>query len=240
MANPFVRKLAACGELTSIDMLRLEAACQSTHQVPAHRDLIREGDEPNSMFIVLSGWAHRYKVLPDGSRQIVAFLMPGDFCDIHVGELDAMDHSVGTLTPCVIATLPRLAVEELIIASPRLSKAFVRAQLIDQGVMRAWIISIGRRSAAKGLSHLMLELFFRMRTIGLTTDGSCEMPLTQAVLADALGLTAVHTNRIVRQLRIDGVLTIAAKRLSIPDVSQLARLAGFDDKYLHMRLATTR
>jgi CRP-like cAMP-binding protein len=185
---------------------------------------------------MLEGLACRYKMLPDGGRQIMAFMLPGDFCDIHIAVLEAMDHSIVTLTKAQVASLPRLQMEALVEARPAITRAFWWSQLVDQGVLRAWIVSMGRRKSTERIAHLMCELYIRMRNIGLATDDQCEMPLTQIVLADAVGLTPVHVNRVLRQLRLDKVMDLRSGSLTILDPAKLARIAGFDDNYLHGRL----
>ena len=222
--------------LTDEDVALLDAASGQTRIFAARQDLIREGDKPGPVFVVLDGWACRYKMLADGSRQIMAFLMPGDFCDLHIGMLDEMDHAIGTLTECRVATIYRDGMDGLLRATPALTHAFWRAQLIDEGVLRAWIVSMGRRDSQERIAHLMLELYARMRSVGLTTGGSCEMPLTQLVLADALGLTPVHVNRVLRVLREEGVMELGAGTLTILKPDRLVEIAGFDGNYLHRRL----
>lgn len=236
MSNPFVRKINGYNSLSDHEISLLEQALRPARKVTARYDLIREGDKPGPVFVVLEGWACRYKILPDGSRQILAFLMPGDFCDLHAGVLDEMDHTIATVTPCRIATIPRETMEELIVATPTLTHAFWRAQLIDEGVMRAWIASIGRRESMERFAHLMLELYVRMRAIGLTNDGTCDMPLTQIVLADAIGLTPVHVNRLLRSLREREIMKLGSRKLSILKIEELVHLAGFDENYLHRRI----
>lgn len=236
MPNAFVRKLKGYAALGDEEVRLLTAASEITRKVPAQYDLIREGDRPNSVFIVLEGWACRYKILADGTRQIVAFMMPGDFCDIHIGILEEMDHSVGTITACKVVAVPRETMETLVLATPRLTHAFWRAQLVDQGVMRAWIVSMGRRDAPQRIAHLMLELYVRMRSVGLASNETCHMPLTQMVIADALGLTSVHSNRILRMLRERGIMKLRSATLTILNIVELAEIAGFDDNYLHRRI----
>lgn len=236
ITNPFVRRLIGYLPLTDAEISRLESVCAAQRQVAAHRDLIREGDEPGPVFVMLEGWASRYKILPDGSRQIMAFMMPGDFCDPHIGSLEQMDHSVGTITACRIATISRNVMEELIVATRSLTRAFWRAQLVDESVLRAWIVSMGRRDAIERVAHLMLELYVRMRNVGLATQESCRVPLTQTVLADALGLTPVHVNRVIRALRERGAMSLGSGTLTIHDSVALAKIAGFDDSYLHRRI----
>ena len=236
MSNAFAERLRGHGPLCNDDAALLAKACQNIREVPAGHHLIREGDRPDPVFVMLEGWACQYKILPDGGRQIMAFMLPGDFCDIHIAVLEAMDHSVVTLTKAKVAFLPKVQMEALVEVRPTITRAFWWSQLVDQGVLRAWIVSMGRRTSLGRIAHLMCELYIRMRNIGLATDDRCEMPLTQVVLADAVGLTPVHVNRILRQLRLGKVMELQAGSLTILDPVRLARIAGFDDNYLHGRL----
>ena len=235
--SAFANKLAASAALSPQELALVEREATGARGFVAHRDLISEGDKPGPVYLVLEGWACRYKVLPDGSRQIMAFLMPGDFCDMHVGVLDEMDHSIGTITPCQVVMIPRERMDALIVATPALTRAFWRTQLVDEGVLRAWIVSMGRRDAVQRVAHLMLELYIRMRNVGLASDDRANVPLTQTVLADALGLTPVHVNRVLRVLRERGAMTLGYGTLAIQNGAELARIAGFDANYLHRRVA---
>lgn len=239
MSNAFVTKLSGHGQLSLEDMDLLYAVCGTQRNIPARQDLIREGDEPGPIFIILRGWACRYKLLPQGTRQITAFLMPGDCCDLHASVLDRMEHSIATLTPVRVALADRNRIEELIVARPAITRAFWWTQLVDEDTLRAWIVSMGRRDSVQRVAHLMCELYVRALNIGLTVGDQFEMPLTQLVLGDALGLTPVHVNRVLRKLRISGVMSLSRGTLVIADVRKLALLAGFDDNYLHRRLART-
>lgn len=236
MSNAFIRKLSGHAALSGEDIGLLDGACSPSRNVPARQDLIREGDKPGPIFVILEGWACRYKMLPEGTRQITAFLMPGDCCDLHASVLEAMEHSISTLTPARIVTIRRTRMEELIMTRQALTRAFWWTQLVDEDTLRAWMVSMGRRDSVQRVAHLMCELYVRARSIGLTDSGRLEMPLTQAVLGDALGLTAVHVNRVLRKLRLSGVMQLTAGSLIIDDVSQLAHIAGFDENYLHRRL----
>ena len=191
---------------------------------------------PGPVFVVLEGWACRYKILPGGSRQIISFLMPGDFCDMHVAVLAEMDHNIATLTDATIATIPRHEMEALTEIKPNLSKAFWWTQLVDEGVLRATIVSMGRRTSLERVAHLLCELSFRMRNIGIATDEHCEMPFSQIILADAVGLTPVHVNRVVGKLRRAGALEVTTGTLIIASLLRMVEIAGFDDNYLHRRL----
>ena len=236
MANAFIRKLSGLGGLSGDDVALLEGVCSKPRTIGARRDLIREGDKPGPIFVILEGWACRYKILPEGTRQITAFLMPGDCCDMHASVLETMEHSIATLTAARVATIDRSRMEILITTRPAVTRAFWWTQLVDEDTLRAWIVSMGRKDSKQRVAHLMCELYVRARTIGLTSDERFEMPLTQAVLGDALGLTAVHVNRVLRKLRLSGVMELTAGSLIINNIAKLAQFAGFDDTYLHRKL----
>lgn len=236
MPNRFVEKLQRYAELTPEDIALAERLTATSRKVSARQDLIREGDRPGPVFVMLEGWACRYKILPEGGRQIVAFLMPGDTCDMHVAVLAQMDHSIQTLTPSRVAMIPRADMHMLVTTRPRIAHALWSTQLVDEGTMRAWIVSMGRRNSEQRVAHLMCELYVRARNIGLISGDTLELPLSQIVLADALGMTAVHINRILRKLRNEGVMEISRGRLVITDPTRIVAVAGFDETYLHRRV----
>ena len=239
MINRFVEKLRGFASLTDEDLALLEEVTSVARRVPAGHDLIREGDRPDPVFVILEGWACRYKMLPEGGRQIVAFLMPGDTCDIHVSVLAEMDHNIQTLTDARVATIGRADMDRLLHEHPQISRALWSAQLIDEGTLRAWIVSLGRRDSAGRVAHLLCELYIRARNVGLIPDGELVLPFTQIVLADAVGLTAIHLNRVVRKLRLTGGIGIRRGSIVISDPVPLAGVAGSDANYLHRRLRNT-
>ncbi len=236
MTNAFIRKLCGHAPLPLKDIALLEKACGNQRSVAARKDLILEGDEPGPIFIVIEGWACRYKLLSEGTRQITSFLMPGDCCDLHASVLERMEHSIATLTSARVAMVPRERMEELIFTHPAITRAFWWTQLVDEDTLRAWIVSMGRRDSLQRVAHLMCELYVRARNIGLTIGDSFELPLTQTVIGDALGLTPVHVNRVLRKLRMQGVMSLSRGTLLISDIAGLAVVAGFDDNYLHRRI----
>ena len=214
----------------------MEHATRSPRVFGPRQDLIREGDRPGSVFVVLEGWAFRYKVLPSGTRQVMAFLMPGDACDLHIGMLAEMDHSIQTATPAQVATISRQDMDELMDSYPGIARAMYIAQLVDEGTLRAWIVSLGRRNSAERAAHLLLELYARAVRAGVASHDQMELPLSQAVLADALGMTPVHVNRTLQELRRSGAITLRRGVLRIEDPIALTKLSGFDENYLHRRL----
>ncbi len=236
MSNRFIDKLAGYGILGETDIAILAAATSRPRQVAARRDLIREGDRPGPVFVMLSGWACRYKILPAGTRQVVGFLMPGDSCDLHAGLLATMDHSIQTITPASVATIDRAEMDAIMDKHPRVARAMYVNQLVDEGTLRVWITSMGRRSSIERVAHLMCELYIRARYIGLTSEENLDLPLSQAMLADALGMTPVHLNRVLRVLRESGAMTLQRGSLSIVDPVKLVKIAGFDENYLHRQL----
>lgn len=233
--NPLISKLEIIASLSEEDRRALWDLCRDVREIPARCDILCDGDRPDHIHIILAGWAARYKVLEDGSRQITAFLIPGDFCDLHVTILRQMDHGILALTPATVAYIPHQAMQDLPLNRPALARALWRATLVDEAVLRAWIVNIGRRDAYGAIAHLLCELHVRMRNVGLVEDGRFSLPLTQEELADALGLTPVHVNRVIQRLRREGLITLQGRQLTVDDLGGLREAAGFDPSYLHER-----
>ena len=239
MQNSFIRKLVGFGGLSQEEISVLSAATSSPRRITARRDLIREGDRPGPVFVMLEGWACRYKILPSGTRQVLAYLMPGDSCDLHVGLLAEMDHSIQTIAPALVATIDRAEMDSILDRHRGIARAMYIAQLIDESTMRAWITSMGRRASIERVAHLMCELYLRARNIGLTSEPQLTLPLSQLLLADSLGMTPVHLNRVLKELRCAGAMSLQRGSLTIKDASKLVHIAGFDENYLHRRLGRT-
>lgn len=236
MKNRFIEKLGRFANLDAADIAELTQATARVRGVEPRQDLIREGDRPGPVFIILEGWAFRYKILPSGTRQVLAYLMPGDSCDLHIGLLAEMDHSIQSVTAVRYATIDRVEMDGIMERRRSIAKAMYVGQLVDEGIMRAWITSMGRRASVERVAHLMSELYVRARNIGLIQGNHFEMPLSQSLLADSLGMTAVHLNRVLKKLRLDDAMTISRGSLTVTDPLKLARIAGFDENYLHRRL----
>jgi CRP-like cAMP-binding protein len=233
MINPLIRKLENVAVLTGEQRDLLERLCDKPRAVPAHRDILRQGERPNHLHLIIEGWAMRYNVLPDGSRQITAFLLPGDFCDLQVMVLDQMDHSIATLCPTRVAYLPLETARELAGQRPELVQALWWATLVDESVLRAWIVNLGRRDAEQRTAHMLCELYQRMDNVGLVSGKTFDLPLTREEIADSLGVTPTHLHRVMKNLTAHGLIAFRNKRLSVPDIEQLKHAAGFDPAYLH-------
>lgn len=240
MANRFIDKLNSFVQLTATEIAALSVLTSKPRPYPSKVDLIREGDKPGPVFVILDGWACRYKILPKGTRQITAFLIPGDCCDLHIGMVAEMDHSIQAITPCTVATISRADMDTLLEAHPNIARAMYIAQLIDEGTLRSWIVSMGRRSSLERVAHLMCELYLRAFVVGDTNSQETALPLSQIILADALGMTPVHINRVLKELRLSGAMSIRRRHLVVTDPVKLVQVAGFDENYLHRRSVRAR
>lgn len=234
MTNPFLLRLRQCSGLTPDDEACLERLTRNASSLPADRQLKTEGDQPTQVHIVLEGLACRYKILPDGRRQILAFLVPGDPCDFQVFLLPHMDHSLGTLAPSVVANVSRQDIESAIAERPGLARAFWFSTLLDEAIMREWLVNVGRRNAYERMAHLLWELYLRHAVVGKVAEGAFHLPLTQADLADALGLSTVYVNKTITRLRGSGIIETDRRQVRILKPAELSAIAGFDAGYLHL------
>lgn len=238
MPNALVRKLELYGPLSDDDKRLIRSQTTMTKTVAPQTDIIREGDKPSDVNLILDGFAYRYKALANGDRQIVAYLLPGDFCDLHVFLLGEMDHSIATLTEAQVVRLPRQAILDLL-KQPSISHAMLMATLVDEATLREWLVNVGQRPAAKRLAHFLCEWHRRLEVVGLVDNEVCELPITQAELADTVGLSTVHLNRSLQRLRDEGLIIFKQKRLAIPDVTRLREVCDFRQNYLHLANATS-
>src|SRR5574338_313080 len=227
-------KLEAFARLSADDRAAIAKIAGNFRYIDARRDLISEGDRPRFVHLMLDGWACRYKQLPDGKRQIVALFVPGDFCDVNVYILKAMDHSIGAITRLKVATITPDEMNALTAQRPRITQALWWHELVTASVQREWTLNLGQRTAYERLSHLLVEIYLRLSAVGRAADGRCDFPLTQSDLADATGLTAVHVNRTLQELRRDGLIELERKQLHILDLERLIDVSMFNPNYLHL------
>lgn len=235
MVSSLALRLEAYTKLSHEDRASIERLSRKgQREISARRDLIREGDPPRSVFLILDGWACRYKTLPDGRRQVVGLFLPGDICDLNVYILKEMDHSIGAITSLKVAELPRDDFERMMSEHPRITQALFWDELVTVAIQREWTLNLGQRTAYERISHLFVELFLRLKTVGMSNGNSCDFPLTQVDIADATGLTAVHVNRTLQELRKQGLIELQGRKLTIPDLAALKNAALFNDNYLHL------
>ena len=210
------------------------AASERVRKFVSRVDITTEGDRPRDVHLILSGWACRYKQLADGRRQIVSFFLPGDMCDLNLFILKEMDHSIGSITPVTIADLSREFFDEISAGYPRIATALWWETLVNAAIQREWTMNLGQRTASERMAHLLCEIFFRLGLGGLTDDTSCDFPLTHADLADATGLSKVHVNRTLQELRTAGLIVLKGKTLTVPSLERLMDTGLFNPNYLHM------
>jgi CRP-like cAMP-binding protein len=195
--------------------------------------MVREGERTTDCSVILRGFAFRQKLLRDGSRQIISIHIPTEFVDLQNGLLLVADHNVQCINGAEAATIPREALLSLAIERPEVLRAIWIDTLIDASVFREWVVNVGRRDSRARIAHLLCELALRLRSIGLVHDDRFDFPLTQEQLADATGLTAVHTNRTLQSLRKDGLVQLTGRSLTVLDWDRLCEVAEFDELYLH-------
>ena len=230
----FLTKLAAFADLTFDDREALVALSSRNVRFKAGDDLIRQGERPQRIHLLVEGWACRYKLLPNGSRQIVAYLIPGDLCDIHIFILKKMDHGIALLSDAVVALIEPNAMLDILATRPQVARALYWATLVDESVMREWLVNVAQREPYERVAHLFCEMWLRMKTVGLVTDDRFRLPLTQAELGDTVGLTPVTVNRVIQRLRAENLITFKGGKLDILDIGRLKQIAEFNDDYLHL------
>ena len=233
--TPLVRNLERFVRLSGDDY----KALRSLENAPlirasARTEIAQEGTNPEVVRLMVSGWATRYKDMSDGRRQIVGFFIPGDFCDLNVYILRRMDHSIAALDEISYLALPPGLLEQITVDQPRVAKALLWHELVSSSIMREWLLNLGQRSAFERLAHLFTELFVRMEAIGEVRGASCHFPATQVDLAEATGLTPVHVNRTLQEMRREKLIALEGKRLSILDFERLRKAALFNAGYLHL------
>lgn len=233
--SPLVRRLARCSCLTPQDIAVFTGAFEGrTRRLGPRREIVADGEARPIVSAIVSGWAARARTLEDGRRQIVGLLLPGDFCDLHTGLVGWMDHSVVSLTPVTVLDIPRARITRLREAAPRLTRCLIRELLVEASLAREWAVNLGRRAALERIGHLMCEVFVRLEVAGLAERDSCDFMLTQSELGDATGLSTVHVNRTLQELRASGLIVLENARLTIPDFEKFAQASGFDRGYLHL------
>jgi CRP-like cAMP-binding protein len=224
------------GKLSAKQRATLATSFGNSRSVPIKSDIIREGDRPTQSTLLLSGLAMRYRFLRNGDRQITAIHLPGDFIDLHSFPLKDMDHSVGTLSQCEIAAIPHSALGEIVRPDPDLTEMLWRLSLLDGAIHREWLVAMGGLPGISHLAHLLCEVYVRLAHIGLAQNLAFDLPVTQVDLGDALGLSPVHVNRVLQDLRGNKVIRFDGKRVLILDWDRLVEIGQFDDKYLHLTI----
>jgi CRP-like cAMP-binding protein len=232
--NPLVAKLSQFAPLSDQDVRLLETLCLPEERFRDGANIVVEGETPRSAFVLTRGMACRFRLMPDGRRQILTILIPGDFFDLHGFLLKATDHSVAAIGPTRIAAIGREVVIDIIANHPRIGAALWWSAMQQDAMLRERIVALGRRSARGRVAYLFCEIFWRQRAIGLVEDHAVRLPFTQTDLADMLGLTSVHTNRVLQGFRRDELIKLDRRRLTLLDIGRLQAIAGLTPEYLKL------
>jgi CRP-like cAMP-binding protein len=230
--NPLVAKLSQFAPLSDQDVRLLETLCLPEERFRAGANIVVEGETPRSAFVLTRGMACRFRLMPDGRRQILTILIPGDFFDLHGFLLNAMDHSVAVIGPTRNAAIGREAVIDIIANHPRIGAALWWSVMQEEAMLRERIVALGRRSARGRVAYLLCEIVWRQRAVGIAEDHAVRMPFTQTDPGDVLGLTSVHINRVLQGFRRDELITLDRRRLTLLDIERLQALAGLTPEYL--------
>jgi CRP-like cAMP-binding protein len=233
--HPLIVKLESIAPVSDEERRAIVALPMTIRHVREDQDIVGDQDRPSQCCLMLEDLACRYKVLPGGKRQIHSFHIPGDIPDLQSLHLDIMDHNLGTLVSCKVGFIQHETVRNFIRSHPRIGDIFWRDTLIDAAVFREWIANVGRREAYGRVAHLLCELYVRLRAVRLANGKAYGLPITQAELADATGMTTVHVNRSLKRLREDGLIRLGKRSVIIEDWAGLQTAGEFDPTYLHLR-----
>jgi CRP-like cAMP-binding protein len=234
MITVHLKKLRRRIELSSEEERAIRSAVAETRNVRADQLVIRSGEELSSSTVLLDGWLARSKDLPGGERQVTELHVAGDFADLHGFTLKRLDHDVVSLSDCVVGVVPHERLQEITDRFPRLARIYWFTTNVDAAITRELALSLGQRSAISRMAHLFCELYVRLDTVGRAGKDSYEFPLTQRELSECLGLTVVHANRTIQELRRRGLVELENRQLTIVNRSGLEGVAEFDPTYLYL------
>ena len=228
-----LRRLNTVSGLDDADIAAIRALPINVRHWDAGRTIVSDGERPTDCCLVIEGFCVRAKTILDGQRQILSIHIPGEIPDLQSLHLHRMDHDLIAVAPSTLGFISHTSMRALTRTNPNIAEVLWRDTLIDSAIFREWIVNVGQRPAASRLAHTVVELRRRLAVIGREAGDTFEMPLTQEQISEALGITPVHANRIIRQLRDDGIVDINRGRVTVLNEAKLADLAQFDDRYLH-------
>lgn len=229
-----LRRLAGVSVLSEADRDALSNLPMSIRYMSAGQDFARSGDVAEQCCLILDGYLYRQKGTGSGRRQILAIHVPGDLIDLQTVHLQRFDHDIHAAGPAVVGVVPQSCFKGVLEASPGLTDAFWRESTVEAAIFREWIVNLGQRSALARVAHIICELASRLRAVDLARDLVLPIPLKQSDLADAAGISTVHTNRVVQELRATKAIVWGAGHLQIVNWTLLCQIADFSSSYLHL------
>ena len=237
VSERLIRRLTVSTSLEAADIEAIVRLPMIVKDLPAQAAIAREGEKPAQCCLLIDGFACRSKTTDVGKRQILSIHIPGDVPDLQSLHLHTMDHDLTTLSASRVVFIAHDSLRAITRERPLVAEALWRETLIDAAVFREWIVNVGRRPATSRMAHFLAEIGKRIEAVGLAHADEYDLPMTQIDMADALGLSPVHVNRVIQELRRSGVLELRKHAVSIRDLPQLMQLADFDDLYLHQNQA---
>ena len=229
-----IRKLNSIFRLSPDEKQALQNLPMEVQVIEADKDIVRIGDSPSHCCLLVEGYISVYKLTAAGKRQITAFHVPGDMPDLQSLHLQVLDNSLATATPCTVGFIQHDDLRRMCERYPRITSALWRETLVDASIFREWVLNVGRRDAFSRMAHLLCELRVKLKAVDLAKNDTFDLPFTQVELADAIGASNVHVNRVLKDLRAKGLIQSEGTRLTIPDWEKLKEAAGFDPLYLHL------
>lgn len=230
--NALTRKLRMFTALSEREVRWLDAATAEMKSVEPGQELIRPESVGNQVFVLQAGWAYRYKALPDGRRQVLNFVLPGDFMGLRAHFFGISDHSIVTLTDATVSALGANEIVNLFRDYPKLAAAITWSAAREEAMLAEHIVRLGRRNALERMAHLLLELLSRLKAVDVVDGPSYAFPITQQLLADTLGLSVVHVNRTLRKLRLRDLVHIEGGRIFLRDIAELEHIAAFEGGHI--------
>ncbi|MDQ7734881.1 Crp/Fnr family transcriptional regulator [Halomonas sp. SpR1] len=230
-----IRKIESNYTLTAEEKLALQKLPVQTVDVKSNQDIVKMGDQPTQCCLLLEGFSCVYKLTLEGKRQIMALHIPGDMPDLQSLHLQVIDINIASLSPCKLGFIQHHDLHLLFEHHPRLINSFWHETLVDASIFREWLLNVGQREGYSRIAHVICELLLRLKAVGLVEDNSFHMPISQAELADATGMTPVHVNRVLQALRNNGLIITNRRQITIPDWQKLQEAGGFDSLYLHLK-----
>ena len=229
-----IRKLESIFVLRDAEKKAIKELSIKTISLHSDQDILKVGDQPTQCCLVIDGFTCAYKLTYEGRRQITSLYIPGDIPDLQSLHLSSLDINIASITPCILGLIEHDDIHNLCALQPRLAAALWRETLVSASITREWLLNNGQRPAYNRIAHLICELLVRLEAVGLATESTFDMPVTQTELADATGMTHIHMNRVLQALRTDGLISNNKNQITVPDWQKLKEAGEFDPLYLHL------
>ncbi len=235
----FIHHLGLIGRLSDADKEALLSIKGEIRDLTRGEDVLRDGDRPTYSVVVISGLLQRYTTSPEGKRQIHSFYLPTDTPSLEAVHIGVMDNNLGAVTQSRVGLVPFSELFRVMDTHPNLTALMWRETLVQASILRAWLMRNSQTLAHEQMAHLFCEVMTRARAAGLVQGDTCDLPIRQEDLGDALGMTNVHVSRTLAMIRASGSVEFRGGKLTVMNWEQLVQIAQFDGSYLHLLEADT-